>query len=140
MSASLRFDGLSELREQLRNLPAELTAEASGIVTEAATSAEGEVRAKYEAHARSGNLAKGLRVTHVDSGKYSAGALLKSTAPHANLFENGSQARHNDIGANRGSMPPAHVFVPAVMRARRRMWGQLKAMVERSGLTVTGEP
>ncbi len=138
-NAQLRFDGLNELREQLRNLPAELTSEASTIVDSTAREAEAEIRGEYESHRRSGNLAKRLRVTRVDQGKYSAGALLKSTAPHANLFENGSQARHTDIGANRGSMPPAHVFVPAVVRARRRMFEKLKAMLQRNGLTVSGD-
>ena len=69
-----------------------------------------------------------------------AGAILKSSAPHAWLFEHGSQARHNDIGANRGSMPPGNIFGPIAGRARRRMNEQFVAMLERNGLTVTGEP
>lgn len=135
----MKFDGMAELRAELRNLPAELTAEASGIVDGAADSAAGEIRAAYEEHRVSGNLARGVRVTRQDAGKWAAGAIVKSTAPHSHLFEYGSQARHTDIGANRGSMPPRPTFVPIVMRKRREMYGKLKAMLVRHGLQVSGD-
>jgi hypothetical protein len=137
---SLRLDGLEELRAQLRALPSELTAEASRIVDSTANAAAVEVRTEYGRHNVSGSLQAGVVVTHVEGGKWSAGAILKSMAKHAWLFENGSQARHTDLGADRGSMPPAHVFVPAVMRARRSMYQKLKDMLVRNGMTVTGEP
>jgi hypothetical protein len=37
---------------------------------------------------------------------FSAGAIVINRAKHAAIFENGTQARHTAIGANRGSMPP----------------------------------
>lgn len=138
MSSSLRFDGLAELRAQLRRLPEELAGEASGIVDRNAKDAAEGIRADYRRHLRTGRLEDGVIVTHVDAGKYAAGAIVKNTAKHAWLFENGSQSRHTDIGANRGSMPPGHVFIPRVVRQRRTMYEQLKAMLVRVGFEVDG--
>lgn len=137
MSNTLRFDGLAELREQLRNLPAELTAEASRIVDGAANGAAAEIKAAYPVY--TGNLRDHLVVTHTEGGKWSAGAIVKNTAKHAWLVEHGSQARHTDIGANRGSMPARPIFVPAVMRARRRMYESLKQLLVRNGFQVSGD-
>jgi len=137
MSNRLVFDGLSELREALRNLPAELAVEASHIVEGAANGAAAAIKRDYPV--RTGNLRDHLVVTHVDQGKYSAGALVKNTAKHAALFEIGTQARHTAIGANRGTMPPGHIFVSRVMQARRRMWEDLKDLLVRKGLVASGD-
>jgi len=136
MSNRLVFDGLDELREALRNLPAELAGEASHIVEGAANGAAADIKAAYPV--RTGNLRDHLTVTHVDQGKYSAGAIVKNTAKHAALFEFGTQARHTDIGANRGSMPPGRVFITRAIKARRQMYTALKDLLVRKGLLVSG--
>lgn len=136
----LVFDGLADLKAALRNLPAELTGEASNLVTATANAAAVEIRSGYAKHTRSGRLQGGVIVTRVNQGKYAAGAIVKNTAPHAVIFENGTQARHTALGANRGSMPPGRVFVPVVMRKRREMYQALKALLERKGLLVSGQP
>jgi hypothetical protein len=133
------WEGFDEFRTALRNLPADLTGEAGHIVEATANGAAVDIKRGYAAHRRSGNLQSGVTVTHVDKGKFSAGAIVKNTAKHANIFEVGTQARHTAIGANRGSMPPGHVFVPVVVRARRRMFAQLKDMLVRHGLVVSGD-
>ena len=135
----LVFDGLAELRQQLRNLPAELTAEASNIVNATANSAAVEIRSEYGKHRVTGNLQAGVVISHVDKGKFSAGAIVKSTAKHAAIFEIGTQARHTDLGADRGSMPPGNVFVPIIARRRRGMYQALKNLLARQGLTVSGD-
>lgn len=137
MSASVHWSGLDELREALRHLPDELTADASGIVEGAANGAEVDIHAGYPE--RTGNLRNHLTKTHFERGKFSAGVILKNTSPHASIFENGTQARHTAIGANRGAMPAGHVFIPAVAKARRRMYDQLKQLLVRHGLTVSGD-
>jgi hypothetical protein len=134
----LKFDGLAELRAALRSLPSDLTVEASHEVQGAANGAAADIKRAYPV--RTGRLRDGVVVTHVDQGKYSAGAIVKNTAKHSAIFENGTQARHNSIGANRGAMPPGHVFVPRIIRARRAMYERLKAMLARRGLVVTGTP
>lgn len=135
----LRFDGLEELRAELRRLPVDLTAEASHIVEATANAAAVEIRSGYAAHVVTGQLQGGVVVTHADAGKYSAGAIVKNTAPHAVIFEHGTRARHTDRGVNRGAMPAGNVFIPAIVKARRRMYEQLRALLERHGLIVTGE-
>jgi len=137
VSSRLVFDGLAELREQLRNLPSDLTAEATHEVEGAANGAAAEIKRAYPV--RTGNLRDGVIVTHVNQGKYAAGALVKNTSKHAFIFENGTQTRHNDLGANRGAMPPGNVFIPAAIRARRLMYEKLKAIVARAGFTVSGD-
>jgi hypothetical protein len=133
----LVWDGLAELRAQLRSLPRELAGEASDIVTGAADGAKSDIVAAYPE--RTGNLRDHVIVSKAPAGIYGAGAVVKSTAKHAWMFENGTQARHTALGANRGSMPPGHVFIPAVIRRRRAMYADLKALLVRHGLRVSGD-
>lgn len=136
MSVTVRFTGLEELKAALQNLPQELASEAQDIVFGAADDAAAEIIAKYPA--RTGNLRKGVKVTRKASA-FVTSAVVKNSAPHAFIFENGTQARHTKIGANRGSMPPGHVFVPTVIRHRRAMYERLKAVLVKAGLSVSGE-
>jgi hypothetical protein len=135
MSARVTWTGLAELRDELRRLPAELAGEASGIVLGAAEGAAADM----DYPRRTGDLADKLKVETVSSGPFGAGARFVNTSKLAHIFENGSQVRHTAIGANRGSMPPGHVFVPAVVRRRRTMYEQLKALLTRHGLQVSGD-
>ena len=137
MSASVRWSGLDELRAQLRALPADLTAEASHIVQAAANAAEVEIKAAYPV--RTGRLRDHVIQTHFEGGKFSTGVVLKNTSPLAWIYENGTQARHSAIGAFRGSMPPGHVFIPRVIRARGWMYAQLSDLLVRHGLRVSGD-
>jgi hypothetical protein len=135
----LRLDGLNELREALRNLPDELTSQASRVVEGAANAAAAEAKRNYP-RGETGNLIAGVQVTHFDRGKHSAGAIVKNVAKHAHIFENGTQVRQTRSGANRGAMPPGHVFIPAVIRARTRMYQELMDLLQRTGLRVSGTP
>jgi hypothetical protein len=137
MSVTLHWDGLSEFRADLEHLPEGLTTDSDPIVASAANGAAADIRAGYPK--RTGNLKKNVFVSRLDKGKDFAGYIVKNPAPHAFIFENGTQARHTAIGANRGSMPPGHVFVPAVIRRRRAMYLQLKALLVTYGLVVSGD-
>lgn len=137
MSANrIKYTGLAELYEGLRNLPKELHAESADIVYANADKAAQEIIAAYPK--RTGNLARGVRVKR-EPGQFGARAAVRNTAPHAFMFENGTQARHTAIGANRGSMPAGHVFVPIVVRRRRIMYAVLRELLIKHGLIVTGE-
>lgn len=146
MSNRLVFDGLAELRQALRNLPSELTGEASNIVEATANAAAVEIRSEYGKHNVTGNLQAGVVISRVDKGKFSAGAIVKSSAPHAHLFEDGSQARHyttakgakHATGKMWGKTPPRPVFRPVMIRHRRRMWELFKDLLTRKGLSVSG--
>ena len=142
MSGRVEWTGLDELRADLRRLPADLAAEGSAIVNGAAEVARAEVVAQYEAHVVTGNLASHVSIGRGAAvGAFSASVILKSTAPHAHLFEFGSEARHYVTIRGKkkllGQMPAANIFVPIVIRRRRKMEDALAAMVERHGLTVT---
>lgn len=129
------WDGLAELREELRNMPKELTDEAGGIVRSSAESAAADAEAGYPS--RTGDLKSRMRVTVENGGQFGVAVVVKNTSPLAQIFENGTQARHTSLGANRGAMPPGHVFVPAMIRRRRQMYERLKALLVSKGLTVT---
>lgn len=137
MGAKIRWTGLDELRADLRRLPAELTGEASGIVTSAANAARDDIASAYPK--RTGNLAGNVRVLVKTIGAFGVAVIVRNTAKHAHLFEYGTQARHTDLGANRGSMPPGNVFIPRIIKWRRAMYAQLKAMLVRHGLKASGE-
>jgi len=151
----LRFDGMSELRAQLRNLPETLAGEASHIVEGAANGAAAEIPRNYPIRDTNlhpgprrkspwfppGNLARGVRVTHFERGKVAAGAIVKSAAKHAHLFEFGTRQRRTNKGANRGVMPKApasEAMIPVVIRARKRMYSQLADLLRRVGFQVEG--
>jgi hypothetical protein len=141
MPVTLRFDGLEELRAAFRNLPAELTGEAAHIIEGEANAAATEIKRGY--HVRTGHLRDHLTVTHFEKGRFSAGAIVKNTAPHAWLYDNGSQARHWASGKSTGAMwgrtPPTHLFVRTMIKHRRVMWGKLKELLVRHGLVVSGD-
>jgi hypothetical protein len=134
----MKWDGLAELYKQLETLPATLTGEAAHIVEGVANAAALDIRSAYPVH--SGNLRDSVFVTHFDKGRYSAGAQVKATAPHAWIFENGTAARayYTKAGVRHvtGAMPPGHVFVPIVMKHRRLMYSQFAALLERNGIAA----
>lgn len=137
MANELRFAGLEELKAALRRLPEELTGEATHIAIGEANGAAADMKRAYPVVR--GKLLNSLVVTHFEKGKFIGGAVLKNTAPHAWIFENGTQVRRDSRGRNRGAMPPGRVFIPRMIRARRQMYAQLKALLVRKGLSVSGD-
>lgn len=137
MPASVRLDGLAELRAALRQLPEELADEANTIVLSNAEHAGREIEAGYPV-GPTGNL-RGRVSTVTSRSRLSAGALVQSRAPHAYIFEKGTQVRHARNGANRGRMPaasPSQAFIPKAIRARKKMEAELVELVRRAGFTV----
>jgi hypothetical protein len=139
MASTMVWDGMAELMEEIRRLPETLTGEAQKLTEGVANSVTFEIRAAYPV--RTGKLRNSTKLAPLKSkGQFVAGAMVTNTAKLATIFENGTQARHNALGANRGSMPPGHVFVPRIVRARGKLTQGLKDMVTRHGAIVTGEP
>jgi hypothetical protein len=132
--ARLRID-VDEFRRALQDLPQHLGDEAREIVHFAA---EGVGREILEAYPQTpdNDLKQGMRVVHKDDGPLHARSIVENTSHLSNWYENGTQERHTKLGRNRGRMPPAHVFVPRIIRARRRMEATLVEMVIREGLIV----
>ncbi len=134
MSVEMKFPGLDELQAALRAMPAELTGEATHIVEGTLNAAAGEIKSGYPP----GELQDKLDWDLTSDGVGVIG-IIQNKSPIAWLFEHGTQARHTALGLDRGVAPAAHVFVPVILRQRRKMYELLKAMLERHGLIVSGE-
>ena len=131
------WQGLTELRSALRELPDDLARDAGPIVAEAAEGAQRDTQIAYPS--RTGNLRAGVKVDQQVSSRFGAAARVKSTAPHANIFERGTGPRQTRQGWNRGRMPeaPEHQkMIPIVIKHRRRMFEGLKDLVRRAGFLV----
>jgi hypothetical protein len=140
MSASVRWEGLDELRAALRQLPAELTAEASHIIQGTANAAIVDMRAEYPA----GELRDKLSQTTVERGTYGTGILIKNASGWAWHWDHGTALRHRiksggSTGAEWGGKTPPHTFGRNMAQKRPRMYEQMKTMMEGHGLTVSGE-
>jgi len=138
VSARFAFTGLNELIAELRALPADLRDEAGIIVQSHAYTAAQAIRNAYGQHRYSGDLADHVVVARASTGPFGVGMVVRSTARHSWLFENGSQVRYY-LGASRGSMPAAPTFIPIMMRFRRSMYLGLADLVRRHGLVVSGD-
>jgi len=140
VSVRIEMIGLDELREQLRRLPDDLALEAGAIVLTHAEDAQRRVQAAYPT-GPTGNLKRGVTAIRQNEGRFGAKALVRSRAPHAWLFENGTtRPRTTRSGANRGQMPAAPASqqaIPIFIRVRRNMVAALIQLVQRAGLTVT---
>ena len=137
------IDGLTSYLFELRNLPTELKAEAAGIVLDTAEAAADEIRRTYpeESHTQywTGKLRDGVKVKVVDAGQFGAKARVLSTAPHAYLYEHGTNGkkRKTSKGYNRGASPAHWTLIPISIRHRNAMYPKLAALLEERGATVT---
>lgn len=135
--AAIVWSGLEELKAGLRALPTELGSEGADIVEARATRAEATIAAGYPA--RTGNLRDKLTVEHARSA-FGARSVVRNTSKHAVPFEIGSQVnRYTTRGVNRGRMPANHLFTQTIMRERRAMDDDHKALLVRHGLLVSGD-
>jgi hypothetical protein len=138
------YEGLEELKAELRALAKALAGEATGIAMNSASRAKAVVGAVYDKHRHKGNLARGLSMNVRAIGPFGTAVEVKNSASHAGWFDKGTQARHFN-GANRGAMwgktptPPTHAFVKTMIVERRKMYEKLAAMLRRQGLQVSGD-
>lgn len=152
-SVRLLFEGMNEFRDALQKLPEELAQQARSVVADAAKEALRETVDGYPVRQSNrnpginrktpyyppGNLRRRVVIAN-KSTNVSAIFVVRSAAPHAHLFENGTARRTTSTGANRGSMPAAPLaerMIPKVVRIRRRMVEQLLAIVRAAGFEVT---
>jgi hypothetical protein len=133
------WKGLTELQTLLTQLPDTATGETAKLAEAAANGAAVDIRGAYPV--RTGRLRDRVKVAPLRSrSRRSVGVAVTNTAPHAHLFEFGTQARHTSIGASRGSMPPGNVFIPRILSARRRLYEQIKNLLTRLGANrVSGD-
>lgn len=136
MLSTVVWEGLKELEDELRQLPETCTGEAGKLIEGTVNSVAVAIKGAYPV--RTGNLRDHLVIKPLTKRGLIVGAAVTNTAKHALIFEYGSQTRKTLLGAP-NPMPPGHVFVPRIVRARRALTEQLKEMVARHGATVSGD-
>jgi hypothetical protein len=135
------IDGLDELIEQLRQLPRELTDEASSIMEAFAQKAEREI---YNAYPDvTGDLRDHLS-TKTERTEFGVIVTVKNSSKLAYIYENGTAARHyitkrNGVKHLTGAMPVGNAFIPPMSRNRRAAYEAIAKLMEAKGLEVTGD-
>jgi hypothetical protein len=137
VSAHFEFNGLEELIEALRTLPARLAVQGGRIVETHGNRAEATIKAGYPV--RLGDLRD--KLTHVHTATpFGARSVIKNTSQHAAPFELGSEGvRVTKAGWNRGRMPPNPLFTQTMRRERRAMYRDFGDLLTREGLVVSGD-
>lgn len=130
-----------QLKADLKSLPQALAGEGAKLVEGRANGAAATIKAGYPV--RTGNLRDKLQVTHTRP-PLAAKSVIRNSAKYAKAFEQGSQVRsYVTVNGKRkviGKMPANHLFTREVIRARRALYDvDLRALLTRHGLTVTGE-
>jgi len=145
----VELEGLAEFKQALLNLPRDLQSAAAVIVNDEADAAASEIRAQYErvktpvamrGYKRDGgHLADHVTVIRSAEDGSFARAKVKSSAPHAAIYEFGTGPRTTKKGANRGSSPAHPTVIPVAIRRRRGMVDRIMAAIKAQGLEVPGE-
>lgn len=137
MAARVELRGLDEFRRAMRSRPSHLAQEALAIVDAHSEEATRLISDGYP-EGPTGNLKRGVRRNLVSS-RFGGSAVVRSRAPHASIFEHGTERRTTDKGYNRGAMPQPDErerFIPKAIRIRRRMVAALTDMLRRNGFQV----
>ena len=116
--------------EDYRNIPRELASAADPIIRAGADRARAKVQAAYPVV--TGRLRRGVVVeTRGTSDAGVADAVVRSTAPYAEIFEFGSQRA--------GGQRARSTFLPITATERHATTRAIVALVKAAGFTVTGE-
>jgi hypothetical protein len=134
---SVVLQGFDELVRALMDSPKEIRKQGFEIVKEETEGAAIEIAQAYPV--QSGTLAR--RVQTLYPAEAALIGIVRSTAPHAHLYEFGTQARQTKNGAHRGRMPAhkgqSQKITPIIADRRRvRMVRRLSEMLERLGFVV----
>lgn len=139
MAVELELIGLDESRAELAKLPELLRGEGRKILIGAGNRAAFALRSAYPY--RTGNLRRGVELDSRDHGAMGIQIRIRNRARHVHIFEAGSKPRFVKAGRRRGrgQMPVGNVFKPEMIRQRARMYQELKALLARAGLRVSGD-
>src|SRR4029434_10598575 len=129
----LSWDGLDELRQVLRAMPAVLQPEVQARAFAHAGAAATTLRAAYP-EGPTGNLRRGVRLDQRAARGGGSATVLVSAAPHAWIYERGTAPRTTTKGWRRGRMPRSDAFAGVVGPARRRLIDDLTALLVQRGL------
>ena len=139
MPAQFTLPGVDMLQRQLAALPRILTEDGRRIVQNTAAAAAARITGRYQTAAKTGTLARRVSVRALGAGQGKVMQDVASRAPHGWLYEHGSRLRRTKRNLPRGAMPAADVFVPTIIMYRAVMYREIRAMLERNGLKVSGD-
>ena len=126
-AATLEIQGLDELKKLVGGFADACTDDGQQLADQAAMRAVEEVKAAYP-QGPTGNLKKGVRIVRVKGDGHRVLSIVKSTAPHAHLYEYGTRRQ-----------PARPVMGEVAARVRRDFYADLLRMVERvTGAAITG--
>lgn len=135
------WDGFDDLLAELAAMPESCAGEAAKKIEGTANGAYVAIKGAYPS--RSGDLRKGMRVGAVVKKGLVVGAAVTNIAKIAVVFDQGSEARHyythNGVKKLTGRMPAGKVFGPRIVKFRRALTEELKAMVLRAGAATVSE-
>lgn len=127
MASTLKITGLDELKKAIAGFGAECTEEAQALAERSANDARDQIRSAYP-QGPTGNLKRGVRIVRAKGEGHRALGIVKSTAPHAHLYEYGSRRQ-----------PARPVVGEVASRVRRQFHRDLITMVERvTGMQIQG--
>lgn len=133
------WSGLDEFGAQLRQSPTALVTEALDIAQAAAEGAKADMQYPRI----TGDLGDHITATAGTAGPFAVKATVLNPSFLATIFEYGTEARHyvtrNGKQHLLGRMPATPTFIPAVVRRRRAMYEELKALIASHGFTVSGD-
>jgi hypothetical protein len=134
VSARVEWAGLAELRIALGELPNNLTTEGA---EEVRTTVETTARRLVLSYPKgeTGNLRAGVRTTF-EPRPSGAFGMVRNIAPHAHLYEFGTQSRRTRKGWSRG-VAPSHKpmgLVPIAQQQRRTLNRRVIDLVRHTGL------
>jgi hypothetical protein len=135
----IELTGLDELREALKQLPEDLAAEGQQIVENHTEFTANSLAIAYPI-GDTGNLRKGIKTEYTHT-RFGTVGRVRSTSPHAHLWEFGTQDRETREGWKRGQVTPRGKetgLVPISERWRKVMNRALVELVKRAGFQVTG--
>jgi hypothetical protein len=134
----LELNGLADLMAALRKLPAELAAEAAEHIDDTVEVTASSLIQSYPL-GDTGNLRKGVKKS-VTRSAFGAVGEVKSTSPHAHLWEFGTQNRQTRQGWNRGKLKDQYNrgLVGISLRERKKLNVKLIELVKRAGFEVSG--
>jgi len=145
-TARFNIEGLAAFKGDFKSLSMTLTIEAEEELKPIANAARDEMYNAYPVY--TGNLRKGLRISWKKSPTHVT-AKIENKAPHATIFEIGvAETRHYSgtdklgrhyMNASRGMMPPGKIFIPRMIKYRRKFYALVRDIMVRRGLIVTGE-
>jgi hypothetical protein len=140
--ATVVWDGLEELSDELEKLPEDLAQAGGALATESAEQAAAEIKAAYpyrddvlhKAYAAKGwpsHLRDGVRVREkrLDYGKV---VYLMNAAPYAYAFESGRRK------GKHGTTPARPTFIPIRNKYQRGYVEAIVALLEERGLRTSG--